>query len=524
MGERSWWAWGDAARLPDAEARGNLADMACALLGVSPGPRRAPPRLADATLPAPRIPCPLPFATDAPLDRAGHTYGKAWPDQWRASRGDLGPAPDAVAYPRDEDEVRAALDWARGAGVAVVPFGGGTSVVGGVECDGAGRAGVLSLDLTRMDKVLEVDSVALQARIQAGAMGPALEAQLGAHGLTLRHYPQSFEFSTLGGWLATRAGGHFATLETHIDDLVSSIRMVTPAGPWESRRLPASGAGPSPDRLVLGSEGILGVITEAWMRVRPRPTCRASATVAFTDWDLALDAVRRVAQARLHPSNCRLIDRREALLNGIDDGSSHLLLLAFEGTEPVHEPLMKAALSMCTPGGVVTAGPTFSTGGARGGAAGGWRQAFLHAPYLQPALMLCGLMVDTFETACTWDRLAELHRRVVKDFRGTLREVCGAGLVTCRLTHVYPDGAAPYFTFIAPCDPEGGLEQWRAVKAAAMDVVVDAGGTVTHHHAVGRLHRPGYDRQRPALFAAGLEAVKGVVDPTGMLNPGVLIG
>ncbi|HEY8143351.1 MAG TPA: FAD-binding oxidoreductase, partial [Kofleriaceae bacterium] len=275
--ERSFWGWGWADAFPDEAGRRATGQMVAALLGGGTLALGAPPREEDAvrSLAASRVAVPAALAevvTDAPAARLRHTYGKAYPDLARGFAGRFEPAPDLVAFPRDEEAIWAVLDFCAARRLAVIPFGGGTSVVGGVEPTvGERHAGALSLDLGRLNRVVEVDPVSRAARIQAGVLGPDLEAQLTEHGLTLRHFPQSFEFSTLGGWLATRAGGHFATLYTHIDDLVESIRMVTPRGLWESRRLPASGAGPSPDRLALGSEGILGVITEAWMRVRPRP-------------------------------------------------------------------------------------------------------------------------------------------------------------------------------------------------------------------------------------------------------------
>ena len=227
--------------------------------------------------------------------------------------------PDLVAFPRDESEIEVVLSWAEGEGAVVVPFGGGTSVVGGIEAR-VGDRPVVSMDLRRLDRVLEVDAVSMAARIQAGATGPGLEGRLREHGLTLRHFPQSFEYSTLGGWVATRAGGHFATLYTHIDDLVESVRAITPRGTWESRRLPGSGAGPSPDRMLIGSEGILGAIAEAWVRVRPRPEFRSSCGVEFDDFMAAAGAVREISQSGLHPSNCRLLDALEAGTTGAGTG------------------------------------------------------------------------------------------------------------------------------------------------------------------------------------------------------------
>ena len=269
-----------------------------------------------------------------PYERLVHTYGKSFPDAVRAFARNFERAPDVVAQTASEDDVAAVLDWAADAGAAVIPFGGGSSVVGGVEpAVGDGFAGTISLDLKGLDQVLEVDRTSRAARIQGGILGPALEAALKPHDLTLRHFPQSFECSTLGGWIATRSGGHFATLYTHIDDFVESLRVVTPAGIMESRRLPGSGAGPSPDRLMIGSEGALGVITEAWMRLQDRPTFRAGAAVAFDDFLAGARAVRAVGQAGLFPSNLRLVDAAECAANGVNDGSFALLVLAFESAD-----------------------------------------------------------------------------------------------------------------------------------------------------------------------------------------------
>jgi alkyldihydroxyacetonephosphate synthase len=457
-----------------------------------------------------------------------HTYGKSYRDVLRGFRGDFTPAPDLVAMPQGEEDIAAVLDWAGSAKVAVIPFGGGTSVVGGVEADVDDRyRGVVSLDLGRLDRVVEVERSSLSARIQAGATGPVVEAQLAEHGLTLRHFPQSFELSTLGGWIATRAGGHFATLYTHIDDLVQSTRAITPSGLWESRRLPGSGAGPSPDRLMIGSEGILGVITEAWMRVRPKPVFRATATAHFDDYGRAVDAVRALSQSGLYPSNCRLLDKREAALNAVTLDGSHVLILGFESADHPVSPSMERALELVADHrGACPKGPVYREAGERSGGSGGadvWRDAFLEAPYLLNIMASMGVIADTFETACTWDAFEGLHAGVIRAVRQAMKSACGAGFISCRFTHVYPDGPAPYFTFIAPGRYGAETEQWMAIKKAASDAVLCEGGTITHHHAVGRVHRPWYERQRPPLFGEALRAVKGVLDREGVMNPGVLI-
>src|SRR5262245_1901304 len=292
---RKFWGWGYEGEGPTAEQQGKIAALLAARFSIAPA-IQAPPRIEEIALPPPRVAPPPALegvCSAAPLDRAGHTYGKAFRDIVRAFARDFANPPDLVAYPRDETEVAALLDWATGARIAAIPYGGGSSVVGGVEPPrGGDYRGALSIDLGRLDRVLEIDRVSRAARIQAGTLGPALEDQLRPHGYTLRHFPQSFEVSSLGGWIATRSGGHFATLYTHIDDFVEALRVVTPSGIVESRRLPGSGAGPSPDRMFLGSEGILGVITEAWMRLQDRPTLRAAAAATFPEFLTGAHAVR----------------------------------------------------------------------------------------------------------------------------------------------------------------------------------------------------------------------------------------
>jgi alkyldihydroxyacetonephosphate synthase len=385
---------------------------------------------------------------------------------------------------------------------------------------GPGYEGAIAIDLGALDRVLEVDEISRSAHIQAGAAGPALERQLGEHGLTLRHFPQSFEFSTLGGWIATRAAGHFATVWTHIEDFLESVRALTPAGVWESRRLPGSGAGVSPDRMLAGSEGTLGVITEAWVRVQPRPEHRLSAGVRFASFELGAECVREIAQSGLHPSNCRLLDEGEARLTSAGDGTSAVLVLGFESTDHPVEEAMNRALELCAGhGGEVSPRP----GAGAGDAVSSWREAFLGAPYLRDTLVAMGVLSETFETAITWERFPSFHARVRAAARLAVSEACGGGHVFCRFTHVYPDGPAPYFTVLAPARRGEEVEQWGAIKRAVSDVIATEGGTITHHHAVGRDHRPWYDRQRPEPFSAALRAAKGAVDPAGVMNPGVLL-
>ena len=522
MSEKRWkfWGWGHEGRGLEPAEEQRLFGFYRDRLGFHDVVRQAPPTVGEIALRAPRLRPPAALeslCTAEPYERLLHSYGKSFPEAVRIFARDFNNAPDLVAKPSSEADVIALLEWASGARAAVIPFGGGSSVVGGVEPDvGASFAGTISLDLKGLDRVIEVDRASRAARVQGGMLGPALEAALKPYALTLRHFPQSFEFSTVGGWIATRSGGHFATLYTHIDDFVESLRTVVPAGVLESRRLPGSGAGPSADRLLIGSEGAFGVITEAWLRLQDRPTFRAGAALAFEDFLAGARAVRAVAQAGLYPSNLRLVDADECLVNGVNDGSHALLVLAFESADHPVDAWQARALELARDhGGRLL---------ANDGAAQAWRTAFIRMPYAREVQVPAGIIGDTFETAITWDRFEAFYGEVKSATELAIREATGRdGLVTCRFTHVYPDGPAPYFTFHALGRPEALIEPWRHIKQQASDALIAGGGTITHHHAVGRDHMPWYQRQRPALFGAALAAAKQALDPAGIMNPGVLM-
>jgi alkyldihydroxyacetonephosphate synthase len=547
---RKHWGWGFE---DQALGRAQLEAAAPGIrerLGFGGERVEEPVSIEEVELPPPRVEPPPSIAnmfSSAPYERISHALGKAYRDVVRGFRGRFDNPPDLVAFPADEPEVAQVLAWCADARVAAIPYGGGTSVVGGVEPRvGGGYRAAVTIDLRRLDRVLEIDGVSRAARIQAGASGPRLEDQLRDRGLTLRHFPQSFELSTLGGWIATRAGGHFATLYTHIDDLVESVRALTPSGGWESRRLPGSGAGPSPDRALLGSEGILGVITEAWVRLQARPQWKASVGVAFDSFAAGAEAVRELAQSGLNPSNCRLLDEAESALTHAGPQGKALLVLGFESAHHPVDTQMEVALEAArehggAPGevraarseqpgpGAVRANPAVD-GGAGSDPVGAWRHAFLAAPYLRDTFVALGVLSDTFETAITWERFADFHTRITDTARRAVAEACGLApdapwspRLSCRFTHVYPDGPAPYYTVMCPAVRGGEVEQWDEIKAAVSEAVIDAGGTITHHHAVGRDHRPWYDRQRPERFAQALRAAKHAVDPAGILNPGVLV-
>ena len=521
---RKFWGWGYEGDGLSADELALVARLVADRFGLAELRPQDPPRIADIELRRPRVKPPASiaaFSSAEPWDRAEHTLGKSFHDLVRGLHRQYENPPDLVAFPAGEEQLAAVLEWASDARVAAVPYGGGSSVAGGIEpVVGDGYRGAVSVDMRRMGRVLEIDHDSRAALIEAGALGPALEDQLRPHGLTLRHFPQSFEVSSLGGWIATRSGGHFATLHTHIDEFVEGLRLVTPAGVIETRRLPGDGAGVSADRLIIGSEGTLGVITRAWMRLQDRPRFRASASVTFESFEDAWRAAREIALAGLWPANCRLLDHDEAVLSGSGDGSRSILIVTFESADHEPDAWMARAAEICRAhrGEVPDAAARSDAG-----AAGLWRSAFVRGGHLHDAYVRLGLVQETFETAITWDRFPDFQAAVLEATRRAVAEQCGQGIVSCRFAYVYPDGPAPYYTVVAPGRPGSELEQWAAIKEAASETLVRLGGTITHHHAVGRYHRPWYDRQRPDLFADALRAAKRALDPAGVMNPGVLV-
>jgi alkyldihydroxyacetonephosphate synthase len=527
--KRSFWTWGTVLDEPDEATRAETAKRISRRLGqeVRPPPI---PRTQDIQLRAPRLDVPAAlgdFVSTNHEERLLHTYGGHSLELLRALRGQFDEPPDAVAHPRNEDELEAVLAWCDSSGHTAIPYGGATSVVWGLNVPETAETAV-TIDLDQFHQVLEIDPVSRAARIQAGVFGPDLEAALKPQGLTLRHFPQSFPWSTVGGWVATRSGGHYATNHTHIDDFVESVRMLTPRGWWESRRLPGSGAGPSPDRMVIGSEGTFGIISECWLRLQHRPRYRATAGVTFDDWAQGYEATRRVVQAKLWPANLRLLDPAEAQVSAGLDGSQSLLIIGFESADLPQGEYIRQAVEMAREAGghiddeaiSVDDGSGKATG--RGGAVGAWRDAFIGVNV--GATNGLGLLSDTFETSITWDKWPEFDAAVRDRVGRVLGEVLGDGYhLSCRFTHVYPDGPAPYYSFSGPAKIGGEQTQWQEIKDAATAALVAAGGTVTHHHAVGRMHRDGFHKQVPDLHLDALRAIKQTFDPSGILNPGVLL-
>ena len=526
---RKFWGWGYDDELLSSEEENNIDQRIAKTFQLDHVERIEIPKISDIDINQPLFSTPSSLKkifSDDKLERLNHAYGKSFPDSARSILGDFSSPPDYVAFPETQNEITNILDWASENNVAVIPYGGGSSVCGGVETNvGSDYAGVISLDMKNINSILEIDKTSRTALIEGGILGPQLEAQLKEHDLTMRHYPQSFEFSSLGGWIATRSGGHYATLYTHIDDFVESLKMITPSGSFETRRLPGSGAGPSPDRFAIGSEGIMGVITEASMRLQNRPTFRSSCTVEFINYEDALKALRLISQSGLFPSNCRLLDANEALFNGAGDGKGHLLILAFESADHDKKASLERALEIAKDNKGNFEAPSQDSQAHRSGSSGTWRNSFIKAPYLRESFTRRGIIQDTFETSITWDKSKDFIQAVKDDTSKAILEITGKpSLVTCRITHSYPDGLAPYFTFGAYATPSTMIETWKEIKCATNEICVSKGGTVTHHHAVGRDHRPnGYDVQRDDLFSKVLIEAKAALDPKGIMNPGVLI-
>ncbi|MEM6800815.1 MAG: FAD-linked oxidase C-terminal domain-containing protein [Bacteroidota bacterium] len=524
--KRSYWGWGYTDFEVPQESVQHFKNVLKASLQIKEFDPYEPKKVDELALRKPRFKLASDLediCSSSNYERARHSYGKAFRDILRGVQGYFPNPPDYVAFPKSEEDIIRLMDFASKNGISLIPVGGGSSVCGGIEPSKNDRyAGVISVNMKNFNKILEVDKASRSAHIQGGMYGPALEAGLKPHGFTLRHFPQSFEFSTLGGWIATRAGGHFATLYTHIDEFVQSVSMITPKGKLSSRRLPGSGAGPSEERFYLGSEGIMGIITSAWMRLQDIPKYKKTITVAFPSFKQGAEAVRALSQSGLNPSNARLVDATEAFINGLGDGRSAILILGFESHQREVNYWMQEALVLCKEQGGTWEEKrlTENTRSEKGDA---WKKSFLVIPYVRDELIRLGIIVETFETAITWDQFPHFYKKVKEASQAAIQKYCGAGSVTCRFTHIYPDGPAPYFSIVARGEKGKQLEQWDKIKQEVSQAVIDHGGTITHHHAVGKDHRPFYSQQHTAIFGDMLTAAKKAVDPNWIMNPGVLL-
>jgi alkyldihydroxyacetonephosphate synthase len=535
--DTKWWGWGDPAIQPELDAE------ALALLRERIGPLEASPRaaaLGDVRLPPPQ---PLPealveavgpeFVFAGVEDRVRHATGRGYVDLARLRAGRLDAAPDAVLLPAGAAQIRRVLEVCAAEGVAVVPFGGGTSVVGGIEPLRGSHARLVSLDLARL-RGAEIDRCSLTARLGAGLRGPEAEAALARRGLTLGHFPQSFEYATIGGFAATRSAGQASSGYGRFDALVTALRLIAPAGELRTLDTPHSAAGPSLRELVLGSEGIFGIVPELTVRLRPAPALRRYEAWIAESFAAGAEIVRGLAQGPGLPDVVRLSDAEEtqtslalsgprglagtlfgAYLRGRRRSRGCLLVIGIEG-DPESVARRRALAVRALRGG----------GAAYLGQAAGrsWERGRFGAPYLRDALIDAGAVVETLESAHSWTALSGLYEAVGEAIRGSLAAGGTPGLVLCHLSHAYADGASLYFTFVCRARRGEEIEQWRAVKRAASEAIVAAGGTISHHHGVGRDHASYMEAELGRLGLDVLHAAKQRLDPTGIMNPGKLLG
>ena len=464
--------------------------------------------------------------SDADAARVQHTRGYSTPDILRLRAGDADDAPDLVVYPGDHEEVVAILRLCSERRIAVVPFTGGTSVVGGLTPDRAGLAGVISLDLRRLDRVVEIDEISRTATLQAGLRGPAAEALLREKGWTIGHFPQSYEGAGIGGYAATRSAGQSSAGYGRFDEMVEGLVLATPRGTIELGTAPRSAAGPDLRQLVLGSEGVFGVITSVQIRIRPAPTTRVFDAWRFASFAEGATALRRLAQDGPLPTVLRLSDEVETALNladpagagseasGPDDaGAGCLVVAGYEGAADEVARRRDAASAM-----LIEAG-----GRALGDGPGeAWRTGRFAGPYLRDPLLDAGVLVETLETVAFWSRLHDVRAAVTAALTDSLTASGTPPLIMCHVSHVYASGASLYFTVVAPFadDP---LAQWGAAKVAANSAIRASGASITHHHAVGRDHRDAYHDEIGPLALDALRAVKESLDPDGVCNPGILL-
>ncbi len=522
-----WSGWGTAAErteLTDAQRA-----MVTQALGVQgDGPPAA--TLDEVGLAAPELAEPARAALAAAVGaehvldgreaRVVHTYGRSTPDLLRLRAGTADGAPDAVVLPGSHDEVLEVLRACAQHGVAVVPFGGGTSVVGGLEPLRGGHSALISLDLRRLDRLVAVDDVSLTATLQAGLRGPEAEALLGEHGLMLGHYPQSFKYASIGGFAATRSSGQASAGYGRFDAMVVGLKVATPEGTLDLGRSPANAAGPDLRQLFLGSEGVLGVITEVTMRVVRIPEERRYEAWSFPDFAAGQAGLRRLVQEGAQPTVVRLSDELETLVTGGQSQEAGtqppvtgcLLLTGYEGTRRAVDARQALATAILEEAGATALGTAIGEG---------WLAHRFDAPYTRDPLLDAGVLTETLETVTSWSNAPALYNAVKAAVSESLAGV-GNPLVWCHISHVYPSGAALYFTIAAPLGDDP-LPRWRAAKRAAGDAIVRCGASITHHHAVGHDHRDWMEAEDGALGLEALRAVKARLDPAGILNPGKLL-
>jgi len=546
-----WWGWGTLDRAFSLEGRPRFWPTLRAWLGLPDELAERPPvPLEEIDLRPPRLDDPVLASLRRLLGeeavrtdrraRVEHACGKAYRDLVRVRAGVVPNPPDAVVYPADEGQVAALLAWAADRDIAVIPFGGGSTVLGAVEPEPGDRLTV-TLDLARLDRLVSLDRTSWTACIQAGARGPEVEAELNVRGFTLGHFPQSFEFSTLGGWIATRSAGQTSTGYGKIEDMTQAVRLVTPAGIVETRDTPATATGPSLLQVLVGSEGAYGVITEATMRIRPWPQVQDYRGFLFHSLEDGVAALRDLMQHGPCPTIARLSDAEETAgfammahehhgVRALADralegylarkgysltGGSCFLLLGYDGQRGQVRALWKRASVVCCDHG----------GLPLGRAAGeSWKRDRFAHPYLRDTLLGVGVMVDTLETATSWSNLLHLYEEMTTAIRAAIQATGGGpGYVMTHISHVYEWGGSLYTTFLGRQAPGREIEQWWEVKRAATEAILTAGGTLSHHHGIGRDHLQWLPEEVGPVGMAVLQALKRALDPAGIMNPGVLL-
>jgi len=472
--------------------------------------------------------------TTDPAERLYHARGQSLPD-WVALRsGRIGVFPGGIAYPESDDDVRALLDYARRAGLCLIPYGGGTSVVGHIN-PRANDAPALTIDLSRLNRLIDLDEVSHLATFEAGVCGPDLEQQLKAHGYTLGHFPQSFELSTLGGWIVTRSSGQQSYHYGRIEDLFAGGHVESPCGPIDLPPLPASAAGPDLRQMILGSEGRFGIITRAIVRVQRRPEVEAFYGMFFHDWQSGADAVREIAQAQVPVSMLRLSDAQETETTLKLSGKDRLIKWAKHGLNLINYKSDRVLLILGVTGSKAATHHAYHEatsiarkhGGFMTGATIGrlWRKSRFLTPYLRNTLWERGYAIDTLETALPWSKVVPTAIAIKDVIRDGLKERNERVLVFAHLSHVYADGASIYVTYLwrRANDPDETLQRWQLLKRAASNLIVAQGGTISHQHGVGVDHAPYLKAEKGELGLKMIEAVRSRLDPDRILNPGKLI-
>ncbi len=544
-----WWGWGEPSKTYLLGRRPGLWPFLLSKIGTPSGAPAPRADLEQIRIPQHRIPAQALEALAAAVGvehvslshdvRIAHACGRGYQDLVRLRRGEVPRPPNAVAFPSSEEAVVRLLGIAGSEGIAIIPFGGGTSVVGGVEASDGDRP-VLCVDLRRMNRLVSADPAGLVATAEAGILGPALEASLGAHGLTLGHFPQSFEFSTLGGWIATRSAGYASTGYGKIEAMVIALRVITPRGIIATRLVPASASGPDLNALFAGSEGTFGIISQATLRVHPLPAKRDYRAWLFRRFEDGLSAMRAMLQEGPVPTTVRLSDapETEAYLamrerklgwssraqewagmhllgaRGFEPGKMCVAIVGVEGS---------AAATAQAWHGLNRALKRYGAFFLGSGPARAWYRERFELPYLRDELLDAGIMVDTLETAATWDRLLPLHARVAGALRDALAPIGTPPLVFCHLSHAYPTGASLYFTFLARQAQGREIEQWQAAKRAATDAIMAGGGTLSHHHGIGTVHQAWMHEEHGKDGLQTIRAIKTALDPDGIMNPGKLV-